>query len=102
MATFKYFNGSQELIYPRPLDNPKFWARFGYPLKGVRYDGYSKWVAFDPANTKDSGMLPVTRVIEFKSNPSLHKCDARCQHAKGRTCECSCGGKFHGFGQIAH
>lgn len=25
-----------------------------------------------------------------------HRCDARCLHAKGATCECSCGGKNHG------
>lgn len=24
------------------------------------------------------------------------KCDARCTHAKGHSCECSCGGKNHG------
>ena len=24
------------------------------------------------------------------------KCDARCTHAKGISCECSCGGKNHG------
>jgi hypothetical protein len=35
-------------------------------------------------------------VIDYKTNPSLHKCDARCQNAKGRTCECSCGGQYHG------
>ena len=44
--------------------------------------------------------LPVSRSIQFKSNPSRHECDARCTHAKGRTmqCECSCGGKNHGKG----
>lgn len=25
-----------------------------------------------------------------------HKCDARCTHSKGPSCECSCGGKNHG------
>lgn len=38
------------------------------------------------------------RVIFRKSNPSNHKCDARCRHAKGGNCECSCGGKYHGAG----
>jgi len=38
------------------------------------------------------------RMIEYKSNPSKHKCDARCEHAAGKTmrCECSCGGLNHG------
>ncbi len=42
-----------------------------------------------------------TRIIEYKRNPSLHKCDARCQNAKGRTCECACGGRFHGHAGAA-
>lgn len=41
------------------------------------------------------------RVIFRKSNPSNHKCDARCLSAKGHNCECSCGGKFHGAGALA-
>jgi len=45
----------------------------------------------------EKATLPVTRTIYFKSNPSLHVCDARCRHAKGHNCECSCGGKFHGI-----
>lgn len=46
----------------------------------------------------DGTKLQATRKIEFKRNPSLHKCDARCFHAKGHQCECSCGGKNHGKG----
>lgn len=54
-----------------------------------------------------SGLCPAcgvrhicTRVVEFKSFPSRHECDARCMNATGRTmkCECSCGGKNHGRG----
>lgn len=30
-------------------------------------------------------------------NPAV-KCDARCTHAKGFKCECSCGGENHGKG----
>lgn len=29
-------------------------------------------------------------------NPE-HKCDDRCTHAKGHTCDCSCGGANHGI-----
>jgi hypothetical protein len=44
--------------------------------------------------------LQVTRVVEYKRQPSRHECDARCIHATGRVmkCECSCGGKNHGRG----
>jgi len=41
-----------------------------------------------------------TRIVIRKNFPSLHKCDARCMNATGRTmqCECSCGGENHGKG----
>jgi len=41
------------------------------------------------------------RAIERKSNPSMHKCDARCLNATGFRCECACGGKNHGAGNFA-
>lgn len=40
--------------------------------------------------------VKITRAIDYKSFPSLHKCDARCENARGFKCECSCGGKNHG------
>lgn len=42
--------------------------------------------------------VKITRQIEYKSNASKHKCDSRCQLARGRSmkCECACGGKNHG------
>lgn len=30
-----------------------------------------------------------------------HKCNAKCLHSKGFSCECSCGGKNHGAGYSA-
>lgn len=96
MATMKYFSGDVELIYIHPMLNAKFAVMFP-GVRGIRYDGYYMCVGYAHGATKDGNELPVTRKIEFKSNPSLHKCDARCQNAKGRICECSCGGKYHGF-----
>lgn len=29
------------------------------------------------------------------------KCDARCTHARGHTCDCSCGGANHGMDGVA-
>lgn len=98
IQTVKYFSGTQELIYSRAIPNAEFNRRFGYVLTGKRQDGYSKFVGFAAGKTLDANMLPVTRMIEYKRNPSLHKCDARCRHAKGHTCECSCGGQYHGAG----
>ena len=56
--------------------------------------GPKGWVGYN-----GTAYVPV-RKVEYKSNPSKHVCDARCQHATGRTmkCECSCGGKNHGKG----
>lgn len=92
----KYFSGSTELVYIRPMKNDLFASRFD--VRGVRYDGYSRLVGYAIGATNDGHELPVTRKIEYKSNPSLHRCDARCRNAKGHSCECSCGGQFHGFG----
>lgn len=59
------------------------------------------WVGH-PAEGRDE-VLPVERVIEYKSNPSRHECDARCLNADGKImrCECSCGGKNHGRGRFS-
>lgn len=50
--------------------------------------------------TPAGARVTAQRMITYKSNPSRHECDARCQNAQGRTmnCECSCGGKNHGKG----
>ena len=52
--------------------------------------------------TEATGWVRCTRVVVRKSMPSNHECDARCMNATGRTmqCECSCGGKNHGKGNI--
>ena len=92
--TLKYFSGETELKWGEGMKNTEFTSRFP-GLKGKSRDSFSKYVGPD----ENKVLMPVTRIIEYKKNPSLHKCDARCQHAKGRTCECSCGGKNHGLNQ---
>lgn len=90
MARFRYF---------ADVDGVSF------ELSGVYFEGGK--CAVKPEHF--IGRLPsgttvrATRRIEFKANASLHKCDARCLHATGRSmkCECSCGGKNHGKGSIA-
>lgn len=46
----------------------------------------------------DGKLYAADRLIFRKSAPSNHKCDTKCLHAKGSSCECACGGKFHGAG----
>jgi hypothetical protein len=64
-------------------------------IKGrPQFKGYLPGV--DLMTCKRADKVFVTRAIEMKSNPSKHKCDARCTSAKGFRCECECGGKNHG------
>jgi hypothetical protein len=92
MSTAKYFNGTEQLTGIQPVRNEQFAAMGGVKSVHNRYDGFSRLAGRNAAGV----LVPVTRLVFFKSNPSLHKCDARCQHAKGHNCECSCGGEFHG------
>lgn len=39
------------------------------------------------------------RAIEYSLTPSRHRCDARCENARGHVCECACGGINHGGGR---
>ena len=96
MATIKYFNGTTELQHPHGMNNTQFAAAFPN-VKGIRYDGFQRMVGYLPGTRE---VRPIERHIEFKSNPSMHICDARCMNARGRMCECSCGGKNHGAGSF--
>ncbi len=107
MAKTLYFSGDVELTNIQPMDNKRFLSAFP-GVKGRRFDGYSmqvgRPVTSEPVFVAGQGwtetLLPVERVVNYKSNPSRHECDARCMNATGRTmnCECSCGGKNHGRG----
>jgi len=90
-----YFSGTEQVKDVFWMPNDKFEALFP-GVKGVKVDSFKKW-AGHPISGTDK-YLPVTRIIHYKQHPSLHKCDARCMHAKGRVCECSCGGANHGIG----
>lgn len=106
MAKTLYFNGEIELTRIVGMNNVEFAKRFP-GVKGRRFDGYAMQVGSPVGHASvfvagegwnHGPLLPVERIINFKSNPSRHECDARCMNATGRTmnCECSCGGKNHG------
>ncbi len=95
-ASVKYYSGTIELKNVYNLARAKFLAIGGVRSKHNRCDGFSDMVGH-PVEGGDA-ILPVTRTIFYKRFPSKHVCDARCRHAKGHNCECSCGGKFHGAG----
>jgi hypothetical protein len=90
MAIFKYFAGDKELSGIREING----KLFGYVSKEQLFFVEGKgW----------QGYTAVERVVNYKSNPSRHECDARCVNATGliMKCECSCGGKNHGCGSLS-
>jgi hypothetical protein len=101
MADMRYFsehNGEAvQLRQITCMDNATFKAQFP-DVVGKRYDSFSRMVG----KAEDGTVLPVLRLIEYKGNPSKHKCDSRCLNAQGKTmkCECACGGKNHGRGSF--
>lgn len=102
MANIKKFsdtkNGAIELVFATSMNNNEFRAKFP-GVKGIRYDGYSMWVG---RNSQAEEYQPVTRMIEYKKNPSKHECNAKCLNGKHTgACECKCGGKNHGAGMFS-
>ena len=100
MRYFSDFNGATvELAGMYGMDNAKFAEAFP-GIKGRRSDSFARWVGKVAGSAT---VYPVTRVVEFKSNPSRHECDSRCMNATGKImrCECQCGGKNHGRGSLA-
>lgn len=97
MAAFRYFsdfNGETIAITDiHGLDNAKF-AELFTGVNGKRSDSFQRFVGKDATGR----LLPLTRSIERPGHSSNHKCDARCQNARGHKCECACGGHNHGKG----
>lgn len=102
MANIKKFSDYTgqivELTYVTSMPNKEFLTQFP-GVKGICWDGYQMWVGRE---TLTSQRLPVTRMIEYKSQPSRHECNAKCLNGKHTgVCECKCGGKNHGAGMFA-
>ena len=98
MAT-KYFSdatdGAVELTAITSISNAEFAARFP-GVRGIRLDGYEMIVG-----RANGSLLPATRRVNYKSQPSRHECNAKCLGGKhDGACECSCGGKNHGRGMF--
>lgn len=93
MAKVKYFSGAIEVQRIQGITNAQFQQLGGVKSKHNWYDGFKRLAGID----KEGNLLPVTRTIFYQSNPSLHKCNSRCQSAKGHNCECECGGENHGI-----
>ena len=98
MREFKYFSGITELKNIHSMKNAQFAAMFP-TVKGRRMDGFSMLVGHPVAGRDE--IMPVERIIDYKANPSLHACNAKCMSGKvNGACECSCGGKNHGLSSV--
>lgn len=102
---FRYFTdtaeGTTEHTNVYLMDVAKFRKLFP-GVKGIGSTG-ERWAAIpEGVSFKDAEKhQPITRKIEYKSNPSLHECNAKCLGGKcNGTCECRCGGKNHGRGSL--
>lgn len=96
--TAKFFRNGEELTsnhYRGRRDADRFGGVPENASKEVRVKVLNDAL---PMGRNSAGELVIAdRVIFYKNRPSLHKCDARCETAKGHNCECSCGGKNHGI-----
>ena len=90
----KYYSDKTELKNIFSIKNVSFEAIGGTKNKHNYFDSFRRLVGY---STEAHIVLPVTRKIQYKRNPSKHKCSARCRSATGHSCECECGGKNHGI-----
>lgn len=95
MATFKYFTtcNSQQVELSRVFHNSNslFNPRTGWLQDSTRP------FAFIGSCPNCGEQHIAQRMIEWKKNPSLHACNAKCMGGKvNGACECSCRGKNHG------
>lgn len=98
-AFFDSPEGAVELFGFIPMRASEFRNQFP-GVKTVKYDSFSFAVGHI-ADRVDSAVMPITRLIKYKSSPSLHECSAKCRNGKcNGVCECQCGGKNHGVASV--
>jgi len=71
-------------------------------LSNIQHDGHVSAAAHHFSGKCACGQRHIAnRKIQYKSQPSMHECNAKCMSGRHNgTCECSCGGKNHGVGQL--
>lgn len=97
MANFRAFHGASRLANYRAMPVAEFLKLFP-GVRGINAGWHGdRWVGWTAEDTRTT--LPVDRLIEWKSNPSRHECNAKCLSGKiTGACECKCEGKNHGLG----
>lgn len=95
----KYFNQTDELTNIQQIPVDQFRALGGITSKANYVDSFKRLVGVN----SEKKLVPVQRAIEYKKQPSLHVCNAKCLGGKfNGTCECQCGGKNHGLGMFTN
>lgn len=114
MATFHYFSdcedgSSVELLSPFGVNSWEL-DKFLPGAKIVHIDNTSSVFLGQVKEGEDTSkaiycptgwfqgkhMMVITRKVQFKANPKLHECNAKCMQATRHICECRCRGKNHG------
>ncbi len=80
-----------------------FWRQNGgRPLLWLDVDGVRRVVRHDVDRLGVVGTCSKcgtgTACFPIEARVSEHVCGSACRHAKGGSCDCSCGGEFHGAG----
>jgi hypothetical protein len=74
----------------------RHFSRSGHALRGVMLSN-GRLTGHDSGGQERE----VARSIAYDLNGSRHRCNSSCQHARGKHCECACGGANHGKGYMA-
>lgn len=81
-----------------PRIEMRHFSRSGHALRGVELRA-GRLTGHDSGGQEHE----VARSVAYDLDGSRHKCNSSCQHARGRRCECACGGLNHGraaFGMV--
>lgn len=95
----KYFHQADQLTNIQQVPVAQFRAMGGVTSKANWVDSFKRLVGVNAQGQ----LVPVQRSIEYKKQPSLHVCNAKCLNGKfNGVCECQCGGQNHGLGMFTN
>lgn len=99
----KHCKVGKRVDYPQRDQARASWWRPGgpegrvYPGSYIHYSKRGGRFNVGDGVCSECGRAMTWGFLQAWTNPST-KCDARCEHARGFKCECSCGGENHGSG----
>jgi len=72
------------------------WTGMMYRCRTCGFTRRTDWPSKPEQRRCPQGHEMKGMIIEAHKHETV-KCDSRCTHAKGHTCDCSCGGENHGM-----